>query len=80
MRIIGFAPLFPLLAAVAGCGQHDSGNVMATSGNALTQAQIERALGPEPGNEPLTGVDAATDDSAAEPEAIPANSAEEEQP
>ena len=80
MRIVGFAPLFPLLAAVAGCGRDDSENVMAPRANALTEAQVERALGPEPGSEPLNRADVATNDSAAEPEAIATNSAEEEQP
>ena len=80
MRIIGFAPLFPLLAAVAGCGQDESENVMATRGNALTEAQIERALGPEVRNEPEPSAAAATNGSSEEPDVLPTNSAEEEQP
>ena len=76
MRIIGFAPLLPLLAATAGCGRDESENVMATRGNAFTEAQIESALGPEPRSEPVNAADVA----AEEPEATPTNSAEEEQP
>lgn len=80
MRIIGLVPVLVLLAATAGCGRDESENVMAPRANALTEAQVDRVLGPEPGSVPVNSADGATNDSVAEPEAIPANSAEEEQP
>ena len=80
MRTIGLAPVLALLAATAGCGQDESENVMTPRANALTEAQVERLLGPEPGSESLNTADGATNESAAELEANPANSAEEEQP
>ena len=80
MRIIEFALVLLVLAAAAGCGQDESENVMATRGNALTEAQIERALGPEVRNEPETSAEGATNDFAEETGALSTNSAEEEQP
>ncbi|MBA3577799.1 MAG: hypothetical protein H0W39_09355 [Sphingomonas sp.] len=44
MRLIFAAAV---VAAMAACNQDDSANVMAPSGNSLTPAQVDAALGPE---------------------------------
>ena len=61
----------PMLLAAAACGGGDEANMMAPTGNALSEAQIERALGPEtPAGEALGPADggspAEADGSAAD--------------
>lgn len=48
-------------AALAGCGQSGSGNVMASSANALTPEQVDLALGPELANTTDNGLDSSNE-------------------
>ncbi len=48
MRALQFIGALAVVAAVAACNQGDADNVMAPQANALTPAEVNLALGPEP--------------------------------
>lgn len=64
--------------ALAACGQSGSDNVMASSANALTPAQVDLALGPELANSAGNGLDSSNEANSAAPENAVAAADEED--
>lgn len=82
MRISNLVAAIAVAASAGACGQDDSQNVMAQQATSLTEAQVERALGPEPAAAPPSaepGSAPAGEGDAVSAEADTANSSEEEQ-